>query len=157
MCEIVLCHWRQKIHSKREKSTSIHYFLWSTLVNLRPQFTFIVTFRPFLKLSHWHKFSLLTFVQFALFTNSIKYGWGDLYSNGFDTTAVQHAAFGKQEQIERCRRALLHPLEDMQERLISSLKALQVSKAVLPHKHGVRQESRILQLTIMKLMIIANK
>lgn len=55
------------------------------------------------------------------------------------------------------RRALLHPLEDMQERLISSLKALQVSKAILPHKHEVRREPGLLQLTIMMLMIIANK
>lgn len=44
------------------------------------------------------------------------------------------------------RRAPLHPLEDMQERLISSLKALQVSKAILPHKHGVKREHKIVQL-----------
>lgn len=71
---------------------------------------------------------------------------------------MQHAAFGKQEQINGVlnRRALLHPLEDMQERLISSLEALRVSKAILPHKHGVRQEPRVLQLIIM-MLTIANK
>lgn len=46
--------------------------------------------------------------------------------------AVQRAAFGKSR--EQCCQALLHPLEDMQERLISSLKALRVSKAIFAHE-----------------------
>lgn len=64
-----------------------------------------------------------------------------VYSDGFDTAAVQRAAFRKARADNRLfnRQALPHLMEDMRERLISSLKALRVSKAIVPHKHEVTE------------------
>lgn len=41
---------------------------------------------------------------------------------------------------------LLHPPEDVRERLISSLKALQVSEATLRLTHGARREAKLTQI-----------
>lgn len=157
MFETVVCHWWQYVTHKREKRDHLYSnSCKSTLASSRQQFTFI---KPILPFHIDAKFGLLMFVEFCsaycleTVSNMAKY---ICIRMALEPLQCSRLHLESKSRKQCANRPALLPLEDMQERFISSSKALQESKAFLPHKHAMRRTPRILRRQIRKLMM-ANK